>query len=138
MNIFKLQALWYKKTDLVAKKLLDKCLNLVKDHSSLSDGKSSKSLYLLADFFSKNLCLVFPGDINEIIRQKHKSSKSKGHSFKGNQTEGSITDSMTYAQTGIEMRDSDALQNNGKNKSAADESALDMAVGVDESDGANN
>jgi tetratricopeptide (TPR) repeat protein len=30
------QALWYKKTDLVAKKLLEKCLNLVKDHSSLT------------------------------------------------------------------------------------------------------
>ncbi len=36
-----LKALWYKKTDLVAKKLLDKCLNLFKDHSSLTlpDGK---------------------------------------------------------------------------------------------------
>jgi anaphase-promoting complex subunit 6 len=30
------QALWYKKTDLVAKKLLDKCLNLFKDHSALT------------------------------------------------------------------------------------------------------
>ena len=29
------KALWYKKTDLVAKKLLDKCLNLVKDYSSI-------------------------------------------------------------------------------------------------------
>ncbi len=39
-----LKALWHKKQDLVAKKLLDRCLTLIKDHSSLAtaNGKSDK------------------------------------------------------------------------------------------------
>lgn len=36
-----IKALWHKKQDLVAKKLLDRCLNLTKDHTSVTfnDGK---------------------------------------------------------------------------------------------------
>lgn len=53
------QALWYKKTDLVAKKLLEKCLNLVKDHSSLT---------LPEDFHM---------DITDIMLLKQQQQKSK-------------------------------------------------------------
>ena len=53
------QALWYKKTDLVAKKLLEKCLNLVKDHSSLA----------LTDEFQM--------DITDIMLTKQQQLKSK-------------------------------------------------------------
>ena len=52
--------MWYKKTDLVAKKLLEKCLNLVKDHSSLA----------LSDEFQMDITDIM------LAKQQQKSSKT--------------------------------------------------------------
>jgi len=94
------QALWYKKTDLVAKKLLEKCLNLIKDHSSL----------ILSEEFHTN--------INDILLFKQqKASKLKvdaGLAPAGASTS-DISDSITYPAV---------------NKSAIsqDESAMELVV----------
>ncbi|RNA05743.1 cell division cycle 16 -like protein [Brachionus plicatilis] len=62
------QALWYKKTDLVAKKLLDKCLNLVKDQSSVisMDGSKNRKFFIRKKLNKLN----FYGSLNEASNMK--------------------------------------------------------------------
>lgn len=75
------QALWYKKTDLVAKKLLEKCLNLVKDHSSLA----------LSDEFQM--------DITDIMLAKQQQQKSTKSSKLGSEISDSFQAGKNAADT---------------------------------------
>lgn len=102
------QALWYKKTDLVAKKLLEKCLNLVKDHSSLA------------------LTEEFQIDITDIMLTKQHQQKSKQSSKQINDLSDSIAFPIVKS---IQQTTSGGGGTGGTGDlSGCDESAMDLAT----------
>jgi len=103
------QALWYKKTDLVAKKLLEKCLNLVKDHSSLA------------------LTEEFQIDITDIMLTKQHQQKSKQSSKQINDLSDSIAFPIVKS---IQQTTTSAGVGGGTagDLSGCDESAMDLAT----------
>jgi hypothetical protein len=103
------QALWYKKTDLVAKKLLEKCLNLVKDHSSLA------------------LTEEFQIDITDIMLTKQHQQKSKQSSKQINDLSDSIAFPIVKS---IQQTTTSAGVGSGTagDLSGCDESAMDLAT----------
>ena len=101
------QALWYKKTDLVAKKLLEKCLNLVKDHSSLA------------------LTEEFQIDITDIMLTKQHQQKSKQSSKQIND----LSDSIAFPVVkSIQQTTSGGGGGGTGDLSGCDESAMDLAT----------